>query len=100
MTEEIRVILTVADRHMIGIKAGNDKENVSTVEVRMLEGTVQRMEKKCRKCGRNNHFQKVCISRENRVQMLEEESVSETEGESFSDEFLAYGVKNKGNKTC
>ena len=43
MTEEIRVILTVADRHMIGIKSGNDKENVRSLEARMLEETVQRM---------------------------------------------------------
>ena len=33
VTEEIRVILTIAHRHMMGIKAGNGKENISTVVV-------------------------------------------------------------------
>ena len=68
VTEEIRVIFTGSDRHVIGIRAGNDKENVSTVVVRVPEETLQRMErnaenveeitiyKKCAQAGRT-----VCI---------------------------------------
>ena len=64
MIEEIRVIVTVADRHMIGIKAEN-KENVNTAVVRMLEKTVQRMERNAL-----NVEEKVCTSRGDPVHIL------------------------------
>ena len=70
---------------------GNDKENVSTVEVRMQEETVQRMGKNVE----NVEEITTSTSRGNRIHMLEEESDSDTEGESFLDGFLAYGIENK-----
>lgn len=54
--------------------------------------------KKCRKCGKSNHFQKVCKSRGDRVHMLQEESDSDADGESLSsEEFLAYGIETTDN---